>query len=688
MRGLPIDMVPQPGTQKAPQNTDITKPCYVDTDHVHFPDDGRLRTLPPYAVALIDADYVQQLGACRSIWAQKMAGTYKGDVSLFGTNTHLLAIKNGTLYNITPMLGQKSESLGSAPLAVHSGDATMTITWASHGLGVGDIVTIQGATDVDAVSASTHINIAHRVDSVLGANSFTVELGTTAASTTTGGGDNITITAEMVHAILGSNPLSVTSGSAIVTVSYTAHGLSVGDRVRLFNASDVGGITASTYINIEHIVATTPNANSFTIVVGTNASSTATGGGSAVSFNKQIAAGNLDQGAAVGYGSGVYGEGVYGVGGESTSAQAFPRIWSFDDFGSEIVMCPGDYYAGDGQKIYLWDGNVAIAPQILPNAPTDANWVFVANNSIVALRGLNLSISEIGDGTVWDGITTYSATVRGVWKLISGVERNDKTAIIAAPGRTYILRYVGGGDLWDFSVLVDEGFIAPCAYAVVNDVLCWRSSRGFYAFDGGQPVKVENAQNYDWIIKNTNMAQAWKCHAVADSDYGQVYHYFPTGDELEAGDYVIHNLRGNHWTLGRMQRTAGQRPAMLDSSFIMTDAGTDSTVFDIYRHFTTGAVTFNWYAETAMAYFGDGSKVYCSFGVVPDSNMDGSVIFTPYGRLYPQSPKIEYTSVTINSDTKQATIKQSGRLLGYKISGSSAATIGMWKTLIKPLGGR
>lgn len=508
---------------------------------------------------------------------------------------------------------------------------------------------------------------------------------------------NITPLVTSATATLGSDPLAVTNGSAVMTVSYTAHGLVVGDRIKLSGATNTGGITAATHINKEHIVATVPNANSFTVVLGANASSTASGGGASVQIFKQIAAGNLNQGSASGYGTGLYGEGLYGQGGPAVTAQIFPRIWSFGNFGNEVAMCPGDYGTGDGQKIYIWDGDVTVAPTVLTNAPTNCNWIAVINNSIVALCGRTVKICEGGDGTVWSGPTYYEKTLERVWKLVSCYGIGEKDAVIFTPTDAILLRYVGGGDLWDLSDLYPEGggdgILSPMSASVLGTTLRWRGARGFYSFDGGSPPKKEvNTQNEDWIITNTNYAQVWKSFAYADTQNEQWIHQFPTGDDNEPGDYVIHNPagppEGGHWTLGRMARTSSQRPGFIDSTFLMGNGTSASVAGAVYRHFTMGAVTFDWFAETALAYYDGGDNRFMVDQVIPDSNQSGNVTMQFMTREYPQGSESSSPEYTISASTQWQTVKAAGRLLKTRLSGSAAFVSGAWKMNVKKLGKR
>jgi len=488
---------------------------------------------------------------------------------------------------------------------------------------------------------------------------------------------------------LATDPLALVNGDRTMTVTYTAHGLAVGDRIRISGATHGTGGFADANINIEHIVATVANANTFTVEMPNAAPATdATEGGAAVVVYKQIDAGFIDQSAATGYGTGEYGEGLYGQDGPSVAAQQFPRIWSFGNFGNEVVMCPGDYASGDGQKIYIWDGNLDEAPTVLSGAPTDCNWVAVVNNSVVALCGRTVKASEIGNGTVWTGATAYSKTLERVWKLVAAHNVGEKGAVIFTPQEAILLTYVGGGDLWDLSDLYTaDGILSPMSACMRETVLWWRGARGCYTFDGGSPVqREENTQNEEWILANTNYGKAWKSFAVYDQTTGnQVYHYFPTGTDSEPGDYVIHHKDG-HWTLGRMSRTSAQRPGVLDSTFFMTDASSASVAGTVYRHFTSGAVTFNWYAETSDSYYDGGSARVMVDQFVPDTSQSGTITLQIKTRERPQGSQETSATYSITTATETQTVKAAGNLIALRFSGSSAFTLGAWKMNVMKLG--
>jgi hypothetical protein len=98
---------------------------------------------------------------------------------------------------------------------------------------------------------------------------------TTANTTYTDSPTNTVLLAPVY--LLNPNPLSVVISTPTVTVTQAAHGLATGDTITLAGAAAVGGITPSGAYQV-----TVLTLNTYTITHGSNATSTATGGGSAV----------------------------------------------------------------------------------------------------------------------------------------------------------------------------------------------------------------------------------------------------------------------------------------------------------------------------------------------------------------------------------------------------------------------
>lgn len=576
-----------PGTQKASQQTEITKAAFTDTDHVRFDDEGRLTTLPAYSLSSITGIS----GKVRCCYAQRITGTNSGDYYFYGTHSHLYVLKNSVLYNITPL---------------ESGAGTT----------------------------------------------------------------------------LGTDPLEITDTETDVVVNHTAHGYATGDRISMSGiAGALNGVPAADF-NKEHII-TYIDANSYSIEVATAPTSTdLTAGGGAVVIKGQIAAGNAVQTTASGFGTGDFGGGLFGAGGTSTTGvQSFPRIWSFDSYGDNTVMCPGDYDTGDGQIIYIWDGDTEVAPSAWTNAPTDCNWITVVNNSPVALCGrtVKMAAPNTAGDPYWSGVAYREKTLERIELAHSCYRRGEKDAVIHHPGGAILLRYVGGVDLWDMSDLdIEEGCASPKSCARITDTLYWRGKSGaIYSYNGSTPTRVENNQNDDWMRDAESIQVQWHSFAYADTEREELYFHFATSGEDEPSDYVVVNFKLASFTLGRMDRTAMQ-PGKIGGVTYGAYSGDSAT--EVYQHFTRGASTFDWYAQTADFYIDEGEYAIVLKEVYPDSNQNGDITVDLYGKyIGAQDDAVHLGAYTVSSNTKLLNVTAAVPYLSFRFSGDVAFTMGNWR---------
>jgi len=146
-----------------------------------------------------------------------------------------------------------------------------------------------------------------------------------------------------------SNPFATTNLSTTVTVTDAAHGAVNGDYVTFNDVAPVGGLDLNGEYSITYV-----DANTFTIVSATAATSTvAAGGGATVKAIYQINVGLPYEIPLAGWGAGTWGAGSWGIGGTSTSAL---RLWSQNNFGEDLI------YGFRGGPIYYWDAGYGVTP--------------------------------------------------------------------------------------------------------------------------------------------------------------------------------------------------------------------------------------------------------------------------------------------------------------------------------------
>jgi len=170
------------------------------------------------------------------------------------------------------------------------------------------------------------------------------------------GGAYNDITPIRAYSTINNNPFVATNGSAVITVTDTAHGAFTGDFVTFSAAVGLGGNITATVLNANYQI-TVINANSYTFTATATANATdasgSPGGGAAVIAAYEIHAGPAYVVALTGWGGGPWGSGTWGVGVNSYNSI---QLWSQSNFGEDLI------YAPRGGAIYYWDAQIGVAP--------------------------------------------------------------------------------------------------------------------------------------------------------------------------------------------------------------------------------------------------------------------------------------------------------------------------------------
>lgn len=188
------------------------------------------------------------------------------------------------------------------------------------------------------------------------------------------------------------NPFTTSSGLTTVSVSHSSHGLVADQKVRFSNASAVGGIT----INGEYTITSVTDANTYVITHSAAASSSAGPGGGTVLTEIFLAPGQVDGLGGLGYGTGGYGSGTYGS--SASGYTYYPRSWSFDNWGANLIANPR---AG---AIYEWAPNLTQSELV-----TNGSFTIGTGWSVGSGWTINGSaLATISTGTLSQAVTTNS----------------------------------------------------------------------------------------------------------------------------------------------------------------------------------------------------------------------------------------------------------------------------------------
>jgi hypothetical protein len=368
-------------------------------------------------------------------------------------------------------------------------------------------------------------------------------------------------------------------------------------------------------------------------------------------------------GTKTGYGYGAYGAQEYGIERRNLEANIPATTWSFDAWGEYLLACSNF----DG-KIYEWQLDFATptAAAALANAPTNNKAVLVTAERIVFALGAGgnprkVQWSDQEDNTSWtpsplnqagdfelvtSGSLMCGKRVRGIHLLWTDVD-------------VHVAQYIGQPFVYGFEKIGSGcGLIAPLAVAVVADTSAfWMSQSGFWMYDG--TVKPLQSDVSDYVFRNMNTAQQSKIHALHNSQFGEIWWFYPSASSNEIDSYVLYNYREGHWSIGRLDRSCAAETGVFSVPLMM---GVDGY---LYEH-EVGVVNtdVDVYAESGPIQIGAGDNLMAVREVIPDELNQGDVELMFSTKLYPNGDETDFGPYSTANPTS---VRFMGRQIKMKI---------------------
>jgi hypothetical protein len=402
------------------------------------------------------------------------------------------------------------------------------------------------------------------------------------------------------------------------------------------------------------------------IAVGTHSKLYAISQSSAISdiTPTGFTAGNADASVEGGYGTGTYGSEYYGSPRSDVGAVLPATTWSLDTWGEYLVGCSNT----DG-KLYEWQLNTSNPAAQITNAPTGNTALVVSNErSLFALgAGGNprrISWSDLEDNTTW---TPSSTNLAGSLDLQTGGEiviakRVRGQILVLTDIDAHVVSYVGQPFVYQAEYVGRAcGIASPNAVAVQDNFAVWMSTRGFFTYDGYvKPLPCEVA---DHVFSDINKNQISKVCAVNNSQFNEVWWFYPSASSQENDKYVVWNYADNYWTIGSLARSAGtDRGVFINPIFV----GTDGKLYD--HEFGTNHDGDSVFVESGPVQIGNGDNIYYINELIPDERNQGDVTATFYSRYYPNSSQRSYGPYSMTNPTS---VRFNGRQINMRLTATA-----------------
>ena len=496
------------------------------------------------------------------------------------------------------------------------------------------------------------------------------------------------------------NAITTVMGSASVTIADSNYAPNVGDSVVVSGATAVGGLT----ISGSYVVQTT-GVNLYTITASGTASSSATGGGTAITLKYLLPTGRVDSSLALGWGIGTWGTGSWGVTRPQASPTLQPSIWFIDNWGEEMVA------VRSGSTVYDWQPSGGTSTRAAPiiNAPPAANGVLVSPSyqQLVAW-GTNVPnplLSTWGSYqdpmmVCWTDFANYNtwfasaSNAAGSFRLTQGsiilqAMRAQSQILILTDTSLVSMQFLGLPLVYGFQELGNTcGGVSPKCGAVVGQQAFWWGAQEFYAYNGAVtpiPCPVR-----DLVFNNVNAAQVYKVTCSINSEFSEVMWEFPSLNATENDSYVSYNYLNQTWAFGT--NVTGfplvGRTCRIDQGIFGFPIATDALGNIWYQENgnNAGGAPLPWSLQSGFIDIAEGEAMVMLDWIVPDQVMQGlgpTVTYTFYGQNYPSDTTNGLTTTkgpyTVAPSTNFIPLRLRSRQIAIQIANGNSVASLFWR---------
>ena len=617
--------------------------------------------------------------------------------NFLGIGTHLkYYIEEGTTFNdITPI--RQTTSAGDVTFSASNGSTTITVTDTSHGAVENDFVTFSGAASLGGVITATVLNAEFQIVSILDANTYTITSSVAANSSDTGNGGSSVVGTYQVNVgldqVIGGTGFGagtwggVTNGALQTTIN---EGGTFSNSDTTLTVTSGTGISNNDFILIDSEILQVTNVatNDLTVTRGQSGTDADTHANGATVF---LIVGNADSdNDYVGWGDAA-----------TVSVTTQIRLWSHDNFGEDLII-----NIRDGGLFY-WDKSLGLAGRGVElsatstfsgekSVPTVAKQVLVSDidRHVIAFGcdGVGGSSSATqGDGVQDPLLIRFSSQENPVdWfptatntagdlrlgagsTFVQAVE-TKREILVYTDKSLHSMRFIGPPFTFGISQLASNITIMSSASAIATeDVVYWMGIDNFYVH-AGQTAQLPCTVK-DKIFLDFNLAQRDKVVAGINSEFGEVWWFYPSAESSECDKYVIWNYNEKVWYYGSLTRTAWLDRGIRNFPI----AAGSGYIFNHELGFDDDGSAMTSFVETSPMDIGDGEKFAFIRRVIPDLTFTGSVTgsspnatFTVKARDFPGE---DFSQTGTGTTTRTATnpVEAFTNKLDYRIRGRSFA---------------
>lgn len=381
--------------------------------------------------------------------------------------------------------------------------------------------------------------------------------------------------------------------------------------------------------------------------------------------------GRIDSIYGAGFGYGTFGTGEYGTVRDDVDTVVLPAAsWQFDNWGENLVACA--FHDGG---LYEWSLDVDEKAQIIANAPTNNRGLIVTPERHLVLIGAGgnprrVQWSDREDNTTWTPTATNTAgsvdlQTNGLLQravLIRG------QILLFTDQDLHLMTFVGAPFTYGVDIAGRAcGLTSPNGVAVVDAQAVWMGEDSFYTFDG--TVKSLPCDVQDFVFGDLNKFQQAKISCGVNTEFNEVWWFYPSKDSLECDRYVVWNHSENHWTIGALARTSWAPATVFEHPIA---ASPDGKLYYQENGWTNAGapIKSERYVESGAVDLTPGNNLLSARRLVPDERTQGQTQITFKLRMAPNSDEVTVGPYEMSPFTD---LRWSARQAAIRIEGTADA---------------
>jgi len=375
--------------------------------------------------------------------------------------------------------------------------------------------------------------------------------------------------------------------------------------------------------------------------------------------------GSLNGALNLGYGGGFMGSTNYGRAPTSSGVYAEATTWSLDTWGEYLLGVSST----DG-KLLEWQGNPSANAATVANAPVDNLAMVVTEERFVFCLGAGgnprkVAWSDKENNTSWTAAATNEAgdmELQTNGQIMCGVRMRGATLILTSED-AHLATYSGAPFVYGFQrVGTACGIASRKAAVAIDEGAFWMGKKGFYTFNGSTATEI-SCEVADYVFDDLNPSQVSKVYAVHNSQFGEIWWFYPSESANENDRYVTLDYKEGHWATGVIDRTAG-----VDQGIFVNPIWSDASgnLYNQETGYTHGSV--KPYAESGSISLGNGDTIMKVSKLIPDERTQGQVEVTFKTRFHPNDSETSHGAYTLSNPTD---VRFTGRQVRVKIQGTA-----------------